>query len=644
MGTELRVLIVEDSEDDASLLLRALRKGGYDPIFRQVDTREAMDAALRDASWDVVVSDYSMPSFSGLAALGVLKERGLDLPFIVVSGAIGEEIAVEAMKAGAHDYVMKGNLSRLIPAIQRELGDAEVRRQRRLAESALSESEKRFRRLAENAADIIFRFDLLPEPHFAYVSPAATRITGYTPEDHYADPELHVKLVHPGDTRLTRGMTTAQIVARGDEIRWRHRDGHTIWVEKTTSLVLGEAGGMAAVEGIIRDITERKQLAEQLLRAERLQTAGQIAGQVAHDFNNLLTPLAGYPQLIKRKLPEGHPAIRYCDVMVQSAQTMADINADLLALGRRGHFEQQATDLNQVVEQALDGLSKRPASLRINTSLAPDLLPVKGSPAQLVRVITNLTVNAREAMHDEGELAVRTQNVYVDSPVGRLSRIEVGEYVRLDVSDTGSGVSPEIRNKIFDAFFTTKVSGKRRGSGLGLSVVQAIVEDHNGYVDLESKVGEGSTFSIYLPVSREGIVAGVPAEVTGGSETIMIVDDDPLQREVVADLLRSLGYDVETVSNGEDAVERAAQSDIDLVVLDMIMDPGIDGAETLRRMKAIRPTVRAVIVSGFAETERVREAMSLGAGAFVRKPITLERLSMAVREELDREGLFDAVK
>ncbi len=635
MTTSLRVLIVEDSEDDAALLLRSLRRGGYEPVSRQVDTADEMTAALEEEGWDVVVADYSMPSFSGLAALSILKRKGLDLPFIVVSGAIGEELAVEAMKAGAHDYVMKGNLRRLVPAIERELREAAMRKEHRLAEEARLESERRFRRLTENAPDMIFRYEVVPAPRFVYMSPASTRMTGYTPEEHYSDPDLHTKLVHPDDRRAIQGLSNVQVIVRAQPVRWTHKNGRTVWVEKRV-VAIYENSRLAAIEGIIRDITERKQMEARIIRAERLETAGRIAGQVAHDFNNLLTPLAGYPQLIKRRLPEGHPAVRYCDIMVESVQQMSDINEDLLALGRRGHVEQQLVDLNQLVEQSAEQFSGALDTLEVLLNLSPDLLPIKGAPAQLLRVITNLISNAREAMQDSGTLTVRTDNVYIDQPRSEYSRVEIGEYARLAVRDTGSGIPPDIRDKIFDAFFTTKVSGKRRGSGLGLSVVQAIVEDHRGYVELESQPGEGSTFTVLLPVCREPLKALPEEGLRGGTESILVVDDDLLQREVAKELLEAVGYQVETISSGEEAIAYLAEHSVDLMVIDMIMLPGIDGAETFRRVRRVRPDQKAIIVSGFAESERVREARALGAGSYVRKPITLERLARAVRDELDR--------
>ncbi len=373
---------------------------------------------------------------------------------------------------------------------------------------------------------------------------------------------------------------------------------------------------------------------EQLLRAQRLETAGRVAGQVAHDFNNLLAPMTAYPDLIKMQLPEGHPALQYCDAMLEAADRMAAINEDMMALGRRGHFEQQHVDLNLMVEQAVEQMAARPASLSVQLDLAANLPHAGGSAAQLQRVISNLISNAREAMQDDGLLTIHTDRVRVHTPVGSYNRIEPGDYVRLRIGDTGCGIPPEIVDKIFDAFFTTKT--KRRGCGLGLSIVQSIVADHRGYVDMESKVGQGTTFEVYLPVCLDTPEEKPVQPLRGGTEAILVVDDDDLQRDVVTQMLQKVGYKVQATASGEAAIAHLREHHADLLILDMIMPQGIDGAETYRRILEWRPDQRAIVLSGFSESERVREAQRLGAGAYLRKPVTLDRLAVAVREELDR--------
>lgn len=503
-----------------------------------------------------------------------------------------------------------------------------------LAEESLRRSEERFRRLAENAPDIILMYELHPERRFSYVNPATTMISGYSPEEFYADPYLMWKLVVPEDQPVFRTFMEGK-AGHSAVLRWRHKEGHTVWVELRDTLFHDAEGELVAIEWIVRDITEQKRLQEQLLGDSLLETAGRVAGQVAHDFNNLLSPLISYLELMKVELPEGHPARRYCDIMIEAVSRMADINADMLALGRRGRTALEPVDLSRLVLEALSQRTVTPGTFVLDLELAPDLLPVAGSPAQLFRMLANLLANAEEAMPEGGTLAVSTDNVWVVSPP--KSGPEAGEYVMLEVADTGCGIPPEDLERIFEAFFTTKRTGRWRGSGLGLSVVQAVAEDHGGWVEVESQVGKGSSFRVYLPAAREGLPQQVGQELRGGAERILVVDDEPMQREVVARLLEKAGYQVEAVGSGEEALEYLLGHSVDLLVLDLAMAGGLDGAETYRRVLEVRPGQRAILISGFAEAERVEKAERLGAGEFLSKPLSLLKLARAVRRELDRE-------
>ncbi len=381
------------------------------------------------------------------------------------------------------------------------------------AEQALRDSEERYRTLfvlAENAQDVIYRYDLPPAKGLSYISPAVSRVSGYRPDDYYADAGLFHKIFGSKDLGLAAGNGGSGSCERTQTIPLVHKNGTTVWVD-VREVIIYEREGAVAIEGIARDVTERKYLEERLLRAQRLETAGLVAGQVAHDLNNLVGPMLGFPELIKQRLPAGHPAIRYCDAMLEVVPQMAEVSENMLALGRRGQLHLELIGLNGLVRQALVQVMELPATMTVNLDLDKHLLPVNGSRSQLLRVVSNLLSNAREAVSDNGVISLRTRNAYVSQPLGRYCEIEAGEYAVIEVCDTGPGIPTEIMDKIFDPFFTTKRPDRRCGSGLGLSIVQCIVNDHGGYVDVESAPDADTKFRVYLPVSGHPSKAG-----TGG--------------------------------------------------------------------------------------------------------------------------------
>jgi CheY-like chemotaxis protein len=343
-----------------------------------------------------------------------------------------------------------------------------------------------------------------------------------------------------------------------------------------------------------------------------------------------------YPDLIRDEIEQDHPALKYINQIEQAAEQMADINQQLLTLGRRGHYKLTTVNLNDVVNQTVSHIANPDSGVQVELDLDRRLMNIKAGSAQIHRAVLNLVTNALDAMTDGGRLKVKTENYYVDSPQGVYARIPRGEYAKLTISDTGDGIPKELLPKVFDPFFTTKQTDKKRGSGLGLSVVHAVVEDHDGYVDYESETEQGTTFYLYFPITRDATTSDEPATLAGKGEKILVVDDDQMQRDVTSRLLTKLGYSVTVVESGEKAVDIIRREQFDLAVLDMIMPPGIDGAETYKRAVALQPKLRAVIISGYAEASRVEEAQGLGAGQFVRKPLTLKTIAVAVRQELDR--------
>lgn len=400
---------------------------------------------------------------------------------------------------------------------------------------------------------------------------------------------------------------------------------------------------VAAIE-CVRDITEQKRIEDRLNRAEKMEALGTLAGGVAHDMNNFLGVLVGYSELLMETLPENSLQQRYARNILQSSERGAAIIQDLLTMARRGVSVSEVINLNKVIVDYLDSpehekLKSYHRNILVRTELEEDLFRIKGSPIHLIKTVMNLVSNAAEAISGEGIITIRTENRYLDFAVNGYEDMQEGDYVVLSVSDTGEGIPERDLGKIFEPFYTKKMMG-RSGTGLGLAVVWGTVKDHHGFIDAKSEEGVGSTFTLYFPVTPEELIRRQEksdiARYMGCGESILVVDDMAFQRELAVNLLSRLNYKVCSVSSGEAAIEYLKTHKVDLLLLDMLMEPGIDGLETFTRVRAIEPHQKAIIVSGFSEDERVGKAQELGAGKYVRKPYNLEKIGMAIRKELDR--------
>jgi PAS domain S-box-containing protein len=398
-----------------------------------------------------------------------------------------------------------------------------------------------------------------------------------------------------------------------------------------------------------RDISSLKQAEEQkrnledrLQRAQKMEAIGTLAGGVAHDLNNILGGIVGYPELLLMQLSENNPLRKPLMTMQESGQKAATIVQDLLTLARRGVPTAEVLNLNDIITEYFKSPEHEKLRLYhphvdVDITLEPNLLPILGSPVHLSKTIMNLVSNAAEAMKNGGTISVSTQNRSVQGQLKGFETIEEGEYVTLSVSDTGVGIAAGDLEKIFEPFYTKKVMG-RSGTGLGMAVVWGTVKDHKGYIDVESNEGKGTAFTLYLPITRQehgkDELLQSFEDYRGNGASVLLVDDVKEQRQIASDMLKQLGYSVISVSNGEEAVAYMKGESADLLILDMIMDPGIDGLETYRKILKLHPGQKAILVSGFSETKLVREAQRLGAGAYVRKPYTLDQLGLAVKTEL----------
>ncbi|MCP4689128.1 MAG: PAS domain S-box protein [Desulfobacterales bacterium] len=520
------------------------------------------------------------------------------------------------------------------------------------AEKEKRESEEKYRIITENVSDAIWMLDISTLT-FTYASPSLERITGWTPE------ELQTISVEetltPRSWELSANALAEELAreekkdadpkrARVLELEQVKKDGSITPVEVTVSFIRDDAGNITGVIGVGREIKERKQLEARLRTAKKMEAIGSLAGGVAHDLNNILSGVINYPELLLLDLPAESPLRKPIETIQKSGEKAATIVQDLLTLARRGVASRDVLNINQVIIDYL----KSPEYMRLRSfhpgvvverRLNDALYNISGSKVHLLKTVMNLVSNAAEAMPDGGVILISTDNLpretlYDENPAG-----EKTDQVMLRISDTGTGISPEDLERIFEPFYTKKKMG-RSGTGLGMSVVWGTIQEHDGYIEVMSEEGEGTTFLIRFPAVKEDIRSkkdAPPMEgYMGKGETILIVDDVEEQREIASGMLTKLGYSTTSVSSGEEAEAYMKTNSADLVLLDMIMDRGIDGLETYKRILRQHPGQKAIIASGYSETRQVRETLEAGAGAYIKKPYLLEKIGMAVRAELDR--------
>ncbi|HQK91576.1 MAG TPA: PAS domain S-box protein, partial [Smithellaceae bacterium] len=524
--------------------------------------------------------------------------------------------------------------------------------ERRRAEEEIQKANILLNSIVENIPNMIFLKDA-GELRFTRFNRAGEELLGHSRDDLLGKndydffPKEQADFFTQKDREVLRGKVIVDI--QEEPLQTRDRGERILHTKKVP--ILNANGEPEYLMGISEDITDRKRaeaekrrLEERLRRAEKMEALGQLAGGVAHDLNNVLGVLSGYSELLLAEIPEGQKARRHVEKILQSTEKGAAIIQDLLTLARRGVISEEVIQVNDIIS----GFIKTPAfenirdyhpGVSFRMDCDPNLLNIKGSPVHLEKTLMNLVSNAAESISGEGEVVIRTENRYLDKAVVGYDEVREGDYVVLSVSDTGTGISDEHREKIFEPFYTKKAMG-RSGTGLGLTIVWGTVKDHNGYIDVSSRVGEGTTFTLYFPATRDEQTA--PPERTpverymGRGETVLVVDDIAEQRDVASGLLRKLGYRVHSVSSGEEAIEYLKQNRADILILDMIMAPGMDGMEAYRRILAMHPKQKAILVSGFSETDRVRKAQLLGAGVYVKKPYVMETIGLALRKELDR--------
>jgi len=754
----VRILHLEDSADDSELVRHLLQSQGLACELHRVDTSPEYVAALEKGDFDLILSDYSLPGFDGFSALAKAAEKRPEAPFIFVSGTIGEEHAIESLKKGATDYVLKQRLSRLVPAVRRALNEKAERAAREQAEKALREREETFRQILENLREVFY----MASPDLSrmlYVNPAYESVWGRPRESIYTQAESRMDAIHPEDHdrvvaalaqsqrsttifdevfRIVRpdgslrwirdqafpvrdesgeirgiagfaeditehrlaedrireqatfldkasdailvrdllgrirfwnkgaealyGWTAAEIqgrssfevlledapevraaqsavVERGEwsgELVRRRKSGEEIVVDSRWTLVRDEHGAPLSVLAIDSDLTEKKRLQRQVLRAQRMDSLGTLAGGIAHDLNNVLAPIVMAAQVLKRKLPDERSQ-RMVAAIELGTERAANMVKQILTFARGAEGQRVVLepriivqDIRKIIEETF------PKTIRIKEEMARDLWNVAGDPTQLHQVLLNLCLNARDAMPQGGVLTLRAENADIDSQyAGMNPDAKPGPHVVVTVMDTGSGIPVALKERVFEPFFTTKETGK--GTGLGLSTSISIVKGHGGFVHLYSEEGRGTTFKVHVPAITAAAARDAepkPAPPLGSGELLLVVDDEAAIRELTKETLESYGYRVLTAADGAEAVAVFAREhgSVDAVVTDMSM-PLMDGPSAIRALRKMDPRIKIITMSGLvpgvAESERTE-----GADAYLLKPFTADALLTTLRTVL----------
>ena len=763
-GRLLRVLLVEDNEDDAALVRRLLRRAGYELEWERVQTADALKAALVHRTWDIVLSDYNMPQFDALQALRTLRGQMVHLPFIIISGSIGEETAVAAMRAGANDYVMKTNLPRLVPAVERELRDATERQERARAQKALLDLQGKFHTVFHESLDVMLVLDATGS--IRHANRAVTRTMGYDErhlvgefftvlwpeqekpavkslldrvqdkgsmlysgsfrrfdgsvcpmdlqanrvpwgneeavivtlrdvsdrqraEQRLADEkeQLTVTLRSMGDGVITtdvfnnvvllngaaeqltgwtqteaRGKPLGEVLSlqadkentvggevwqealKSDEAISMHRQilskdragrWHTLALKAAP--IASHDGSHSGTVTVFRDITLEQKAEEELQKASKLESVALMAGGIAHDFNNMLTAILGHLSLAK---VTDVPPREVLATVEKACLYATDLTRQLMTFAKGSNPVRRSENLAEIVDESVR-FALHGTNMRCRFDLERDLPPVELDRGQINQVINNLVINAVQASPDGGILHVAASQIEVGKEE-RIATLKAGNYVRLSIRDQGAGISPENLARIFDPYFTTKTTG----SGLGLATSYSIIKKHGGLIRVESALGAGTTFMIYLPASQmpgtnsavsEPSSTGTLRELAPGSRRILFMDDEEILQELVSAMLEHLGYEVVCAAHGEEAIERytaahQAGRPFDVVIVDLTVPGGMGGHEAVRQLQKIDPQVKAVVSSGYSNDPIMAEYEQHGFAGVIAKPYQMAELSNVLQD------------
>jgi len=651
-----RVLVVEDDDCHAELIKRCFSGLSDQYVLTVTGTlRDALDR-VSSRCFDIVLTDYMLPDGKG----GELVQRSADIaPVVMMTSQGNEQVAVEAMKLGALDYVVKmpevfEAMPRIIERALREwdlmvehrLAGEALRHQtvrleneiavRKMAQETLRLSEEKFFKAFE-MAPLIMAITTMEDGTFLEVNRKFLQLSGYSRHELLgrSSSELGWITAAAGSVILETMRREGQV--SGLEVTLHAKDGRAIKSEYYGETI--SVDGQLRLLSIAQDVTARRKLEEQLRHSQKLEAVGLLAGGISHDFNNILTVIGGYCQMLKAELAPGQRAREMVQQIATASERAANLTRSLLAFSRKGEVRTSTVDLNEIVRRVEKFLQRIIGEdVTLDTSPGEEPLWAVVDSGQIEQVLMNLATNARDAMPRGGTFLVQTEIQEMDDGFVQLHGFgRPGRFALLTVSDSGVGMDEVTRSRIFDPFFTTKGAGQ--GTGLGLAIVYGIVSQHNGFVNVYSEPGVGTTFKIYLPMAQALAVAELdeddPESAPGGSETILVAEDDPHVLEMVSSILRQHGYSVVTAVNGLQAVQMFREAAIDLVLIDIIM-PVMNGKEASELIYRLQPHARILFTSGYT-ADIIRSRSDLDSSAeLIMKPVSPFDLLRKVRTMLDR--------
>ena len=649
MSFPAKILIVDDEPRIRDSLKLLLDEQGYD-VYTVSSGQEAKDI-LSVYQFDLALLDMVIPDMNGHQLMEYIYETSPGTMVVIITGHASLDSAIGALRRGAYDYLRKPfEFEELLKTVQNALDQKKLKSEKEIINGKLTLSEERYRYLVQNSPDIIYTLD--ENGNFTFVSQAVKRLLGYDADQligkHYST------IIHDEDLERAQWVfnerRTGARAATGVQLRLKATEGYEAFracdvrhlaIElKATGMydkpVLEPDKTYLGTHGVIRDISDRKRLEAQLQQVQKMEAVGTLAGGIAHDFNNLLMGIQGYTSLILLKIDSKHPHYEKLKSIEQYIESGAELTKQLLGFARGGKYDVKAVDLNELVQKTATMFGRTKKEVVISTKFGEDLWSVEVDQGQIEQVLLNLFVNAWQAMPGGGDLKLETKNVALDVSAVSPYGLPPGSYVEVRVSDSGLGMDENTRRRIFEPFFTTKEMG--RGTGLGLASAYGIIKNHNGIIDVESKVGEGTTFTIYLPESKKMVrkEAGQEGIILRGPETVLLVDDEDMIIEVGAEILEALGYKVLTARSGPEALEvfKTNKGQVDIVVLDMIM-PGMGGGDAYDQLREIEPNVKVLLSTGYSLRGEASEILKRGCNGFIQKPFNIKMLSQKLREILD---------